>query len=99
MHTFLVQKQQNYFKKVRILLLIIKFPILRPESEIFSNMMIITSLSYLHVYLALHVYPNAAADGGRRPPPTQRQTAAEGREEAAAALFLKFRVQNDGPST
>ena len=37
--------------------------------------------------------------------PTQRQTAAEGRrrrraaegrEEAAAALFLKFRVQNDG---
>ncbi len=39
--------------------------------------------------------------------PTQRQTAAkgrrrrratEGREEAAAALFLKFRGENDGPS-
>ncbi len=40
--------------------------------------------------------------------PTQRQTAAEGRrrrraaegrEEAAAALFLKFRGENDGPAT
>ena len=30
--------------------------------------------------------------------PTQRQTAAEGREEAAAALFLKFRGENDGPA-
>ena len=70
MHPFQLQMQQNYFKKARILLLIIKFPILRPESEIFlSYMIIITSntflptrllifpkLSILHVYLALHVY-------------------------------------------
>ena len=48
MHTFQVQKHQNYFKKARILLLIIKFPILRPESEIFlSYMIIITSNTFL----------------------------------------------------
>ena len=34
-----------------------------------------------------------AAEGRRH------RRAAEGREEAAAALFLKNRVQNDGPST
>ena len=30
MHTFLVQKQQNYFKKARLVLFIIKFPIYIP---------------------------------------------------------------------
>ena len=43
-----MQKQQNYFKKAWLLLLINKFTILRPESEIFlSYMIIITSNTFL----------------------------------------------------
>ena len=48
MHTFQLQKQENYFKKAKILLLIIKFAILRPESEIvLPYMIIITSNTFL----------------------------------------------------